>query len=202
MTPVRNRLIISIIVLTIVLVLLISLFVFLWPRSETSFLEIGLLGKDKLARDYFPNNNSTITVGDQIDWHIYIHNHIDGNQNILLKLKLVNFTLNLPGASELNYSEQYTFFEIPMSLLVDETQIIPIYWNLLEIDNYAGFVTLKRININGEIVHLENITSNNSFFRMIFELWIFNEETQRYEFGWKNGNDLSYASVNMAFRII
>ena len=202
MHPMRNRLFISIVLLTTILVIIISLFVLLWPRSEASFLEIGLLGKDKLAKDYFPNNNSTITVGDQIRWHVYIHNHLDDNQNILLKLKLINFTLTLPGDFESNYSEQYTFFEIPISLLSEETQFIPIYWNILEIDNDSGFVTLKRININGEIIPLENIVSNHSFFRMIFELWVFNQETQSYEFGWENGTDVSYASVNMAFRII
>lgn len=197
----RNKLIFSGIVITIVLILIISLFVFFWPRSETNFFEIGLLGKDKLAKDYFPNNNSTITLEEQINWHVYIHNHMSDHQNILLKLKLVNFTLNLPGDSQFNYSEQYTFFEIPFSLLSEETQIIPVYWSLIEIDRDVGFVIIKRINVNDELIGLENIISNNSFFRMIFELWVYNEETQKYEFGWESGNKVSYASVDMAFRI-
>lgn len=197
----RNKLIFSGIVVTIVFILIISLFVFFWPRSETKFFEIGLLGKDKLAKDYFPNNNSTIDLEDQINWYVYVHNHMSDNQNILLKIKLVNFTLTLPSDSQLINSEEYTFFEIPFSLLTDETQIIPIYWSLIEIDYDDEFVIIKRINLNDEMIPLDNIISNNSFFRMIFELWVYNKETQRYESGWETGNEVSHAAVDMAFRI-
>lgn len=197
----KNKNLFSVIVLIFFLIIIISLLVMVWPKSEYNFFEIGLLGKDQLAKDFFPNNDSNLNVDSQIDWYIYLHNHMGSYQDVVIKAKLVDLVLPLPDDLEHMPLQSDPFFEIPFSLSTDETQLIPFSWSISEISTQNEMTIITSILVNNSEISLNDVVSQSSSFRMIFELWVYNQSSKTYEFSWENGLDISSASVNMTFNV-
>ena len=179
-------------------VALISIF---WPRYEERFFEFGLLGKDKLAEGYYPNDNSSLKLGSQINWHIYIHNHIGSFQNVIVKVKLVNSMMDLPNDRDNEPSPFDPIAEFPLSLSVNDTLFVPFSWSIVEAISQKNSTILKQLMVNDQIVEVNVPASSNSFFRMVFELWVYDQSSQTYTFGWESGQELSSSSIHIAFRV-
>ena len=172
-----------------------------WPRYEERFFEIGLLGKDKLAKDYYLNDNYSLTLGSQVDWFIYVHNHIGSAQNVVVKVKLVNSIVDLPNDLD-NVSCPFdSIAEFPLSMSVNDSLIVPFSWIIVEAISQKNSIIIKQLTVNDQIVEVNVSDFSESFFRMVFELWVYNESLQTYEFGWESEKGLSSSSINMAFRV-
>lgn len=197
----KNKIVFSLIIFTALLILIVSLFAFFWPRYEMKFFEVGLLGKDKMARDFFPDENSTISIFSPIDWHIYVHNHMGNNQDVTIRVKLIDSKSPLPNDREQKPLQSIPIIEYPLSLSIDETQFIPFFWTLLEVDVQGETTILKSIMVNDQIVVVDTPNYLDSTFRLVFELWIYNQSSKEYEFGWENGFGTSSSSLNITFSI-
>jgi hypothetical protein len=180
-------------------VVLISSF---WPRYEMRFFELGLLGKDKVATDYFPNNGPSLSMGSEVDWFIYVHNHMGSPQEVIVKVKLLNSTMELPDDRENRFSFSDSFVEFPLSLSVDETLFVPFSWSISEIGFQNGSINLERLIVNNHIVEVDVLDSSNLFFYMVFELWVYDQGSQQYKFEWESERGYSSASLYMAFKPI
>ncbi len=172
-----------------------------WPRYEERFFELGILGKDKMAKDYYLNNNYSLILGSQVDWYIYVHNHIDSAQNIVVKVKLVNSTNDLPNDLDNQPCPFDSIAEFPLSMSVNDSLIVPFSWIIVEAISQKNSTIIKQLIVNDQTVELNISDFSESFFRMVFELWVYNESLQTYEFGWESEKGLSSSSINMAFRV-
>lgn len=184
----------------IIVFLILVLISTLWPRYEERFFEFGLLGKEKRAEGYFPTDDFTIKIGSQINWFIYIHNHMGSFQNVIVRVKLLNSTMQVPDDNENHPSPIVHFAEIPLYLSVDDTHYLPFTWSILEANVQNETIILESLEVNNQTVIVHVPTSSNSFFRMVFELWIYDQASQQYIFGWETGKDFSSSSLRMAFR--
>ena len=194
----------SIIIGCALVVLLILTGVFLsifWPRYEERFFELGLLGKDKLAKDYYLNDNYSLTLGSKVDWFIYVHNHIGSAQNVVVKVKLINSTIDLPNDLDNQPCPFDSIAEFPLSMSVNDSLIVPFSWIIVEAISQKNSTIIKQLTVNDQIVEVNVSDFSKSFFRMVFELWVYNESLQTYEFGWESEKGLSSSSINMAFRV-
>jgi len=165
------------------------------------FFELSLLGKDKMAKDYYFNDNFSLKVGSQVDWFIYIHNHIGTNQNVIVKVKLVNSTMDLPTDLDNKPSPFDPIAEFPLSLSVNDTLIVPFSWSIVKAISQKNSTHLKQLLVNDQIVEVDVPAFSGSFFRMVFELWVYDQCSQTYEFGWESEKGLSSSSIHLAFRV-
>lgn len=172
-----------------------------WPRYEDRFFELGLLGKDKMAKDYYLNNTSSLTLGSQIDWFIFVNNHIGSAQNVIVKVKLVNSTIDLPNDLDNQPCPFDSIAEFPFSISTNASLVVPFSWIIVEAISQKNSTIIKQLIVNDQIVEVNVSDFSNSFFRMVFELWVYNESLQEYEFGWESEKGLSSSSINMAFRV-
>lgn len=178
-------------VFTIASVYVISLY---WPRYEEYFFELGLLGKDRLAEDYFPNENSTVNIGTPISWHVYVHNHMGQDQDVVVRVKILNSTMEAQDDRGHEPSPQPYFLEIPISLSIDETAVIPFSWMINDAYSLTVNIDLFASPLANEVVYV-NLESIDDRFRIVFELWVYDEVSDEYVFGWYSKGEYNSASI-------
>ena len=181
------------------LILLAAVLSAFWPKYEERFFELGLLGKNKRAEEYYPGNSSTLGVGSHVLWYIYLHNHMGSPQNVSVRLKLLNSTMQAPDDRNHEPSPFPYFIEFPVSLAIDETLLVPVLWSVVEASSQGGNVTIIRLRVDNQIVSMS--VSSSERFRMVFELWVFDQSSQQYRFRWDSGKGFYSASVYMWFNV-
>jgi uncharacterized membrane protein len=184
------------------LILVVAVLSAFWPRYEERFFELGLLGKDKKAEGYFPNGNSTLEVGSQILWHIYVHNHMGSVQNVSIRIKLLNSTMNAPNDKEHIPSPYPSFVEFAISLSIDETLLVPFSWSITEAVSQNDSIIIKQLTINEQTIKIDFLISSNDSFRMVFELWVYDPTSNEYKFGWESEKESYSASIYMWFMVV
>ena len=190
--------VLGLVLLLIIAIALISAF---WPKAEQQFIELGLLGKDGTATEYYSNDNPTITSGTQINWFIYTHNQMSGSQYITVKVKLLNSAMQAPNDNENEPSPYASIDEFPVFLHVNGTQLIPFSWSILDAVSQNDSIVINSLLINGQTVNVNPSVASTSSFCMVFELWVYNQSSQEYSFGWDSGNGIHSASVTMWFNM-
>jgi len=191
-----------IILISIILILIVSISVLsaIWPKSEEQFFELGLLDSSKKTEKYFSSNSSTINLDTPTLWYIYLSNHMGTDQKVILMIKLLNSTDILPDDKLHTPSPLKTSYEIPISLSVNQTTDIPFLWSVSKVQNQGGKEYIKGLIINGDTVDV-NVTSTDSHFRVLFELWVQNKSGDEYFYGWNTGKESLSASVYIWFVI-
>lgn len=188
--------------LVLFLILAVAVLSAFWPKYEERFFELGLLGKDKKAEGYYPNDNSALEVGSPILWYIYVHNHMGSVQNVSVRVKLLNSTMAAPDDRE-HIPSPYPFLtEFPLSLSVDETILVPFSWSILEAVSQNYSIVIKRLTVNNRTVEVDVPAFSDNSFHMVFELWVYDQSSHEYEFGWRSDEELHSASSYIWFRVI
>lgn len=185
--------------LLLLLILTVALISTFWPRIETQFFELGLLDKDKTATAYFAIDNSTLEIGTQVTWFVFVHNNMGSAEQVSIRIKLLNSTMEQPIDSK-NTPSPYSFFmEFPSSLSVNETALISFSWGISKAVSQDGSTIIRQLTVNNHTYDIN--VSSKDYFSLVFELWVYDQNSQNYIFGWHSGNDFSSASVNMGFKI-
>jgi hypothetical protein len=84
----------------------------------------------------------------------------------------------------------------------DETVITPFSWQIIEAEVQDDKVVVTQIMISGnQTVNLLTQSQENHFC-MVFELWIFNSITAKYEYGWNFRGEDRAASVYIWFNLL
>jgi hypothetical protein len=185
--------------LVLLLIVIVAVISSVWPTQEKRFIELGLLGKNKTAEAYFANANSTVEVGALNSWFIYVHNHMGAVQYVSVRAKLLNSTMEPPNDQEHQPSNATSFAAFPLSLSANETVLVPLSWSIMEAEAQNGSTLIKRLMVNEQPVDVDVSASVNSSFRMVFELWVYDQSSHEYRFGWGSGEEFSSASIYMWF---
>jgi hypothetical protein len=171
------------------------------PKYEEQFLELGLLGRDGTATGYYPNDNPSLTSGSQINWNIYLHNHMAGSQDVSVKVKLLNSTIQQPNDNAHTSSPFPSIAELPVVLPVNGTQLVPFTWSISQTTIQDNSIVLESLTVNGQTVYVNIPAVYGTSFCMVFELWVYNQSTQQYQFDWETGKGSSSASVSIWFNV-
>ena len=169
-----------------------------WPRYEEYFFELGLLGKEEKAENYFPGDNSSIYIGTPMSWWIYVHNHMGSERDVSIRVKILNSTMEAPDDREHEPSTEPYFLEFPISLSVDETVLVPYSWSVLDAEYQNGTV-VKELIVNGEFVDVDVKSVSDGRFRIVFEIWVYDQESGEFVFGWYSKGEFYSASIYMWF---
>lgn len=180
--------------LTMFLILVVSFatisssatFYILSPRPSQSFMSFGVYSQSGLSQ-YLPASNSTVTLGQDVNWTIIVTNYMGSPQLVMLVARIGNSSLtplNLPNTSNCspsaNGTKPATCFPQTMStnrfLGNGETSRFNFNWIPESVTNQSGRLLLS-LRENGENVSSSPVgAGSGGSFRWIFELWTFNQE--------------------------
>ncbi len=183
--------------LIIASVYVISLY---WPKYEEYFFELGLLGREGKAEGYFPGDNSTIYLGTPMSWRIYVHNHMGSEQVVSIRVKILNSTMEAPDDRRHEPSLEPYFLYVIVSLSVDETVLVPFSWSVLDTE-YRNGTVINGLIVNGEHVEIDVSSVFDGVFRIVFELWVYDQESDEFIFGWYSKGEFYSVSLYMWFEL-
>jgi uncharacterized membrane protein len=184
-----------------ILIVVVYVFTLFWPKYEEHFFELGMLGSNKKAEDYFLGNTSDVEVGSKLVWYIYLGNHMGSPQNVIVRVKLLNSTMTAPDDRAHEPSPYTVSFEVPVSLAVDETTLVPFVWKVSEANYLNGSMVIKGLLINDVPVAVNASSLVGSRFKLVFELWVYDQSLGNYRFFWASKGELYSASIYLWFSV-
>lgn len=159
------------------------------PRSVEPFFAMGVLGENGMAEHYYPDDNSNIRVGSLVRWHVGVYNHMGSIQYVAVRFKILNSTLPGPDSSSCVPSSVPAFLEFRQILASNETWWFPFYWSISKTRYLGDVVTITELVVNNVTLGLAAHAVSGFNFRMVFELWVYDEASQGFVFAWKSGGD-------------
>ena len=179
------RLIFTISSLILILVASIPAISLIIPTSIGSekFSEVWILGAERTAKDY-PFN---ITNNDDNLVHVNIRNKMGHSNYYILYVKLRNATDPLPDRNRANPSSVPSLYEYRSFLKNEEIVEIPITFSFSDVSYSEEKCQVDRLIINGHIFDVSksamwNETKKGYYFQLLFELWIFEEQSSNFEY--------------------
>jgi hypothetical protein len=156
------------------------------PPPSEQFYAMYILGSTGLAEHYYPNDNSNLTVGQPVNWTIGVYNHMGSLEYVVVRVKLLNATLQSPDELRGIPSPVSPLFEFARVLVNNESWTTPFVWELLGLRSRAGRLLITGISINqaaftGDLA--EAMSGIN--YRLVFELWFYDMETNGLVFSWR-----------------
>ena len=145
--------------------------------------------------------NSTVDLGSMHNWYIYVKNHVGGEQKISVRVKLLNSTMALPNDQEHQPCPVTPLADFPVSLTDNETTLIPFSWSITKSETQNNSLSINRIMVNENTYDVQVSGPSNSAFNLVFELWVQDQHSQEYLFGWESSKGFSSASLNMGFKL-
>jgi len=155
------------------------------PRPKEPFFQFYILGENKMAESYYPNNNPSIRPNTPVQWYLGVTNFIGSIEYVIIKAKLGNRTLQPPNEASATPANLPTIIEFRRILLNNETWETTFTWKIANVDmkSETAFLTL---NINNNTITIQEVGAKNGYnFRIIFELWTLDKEGKTHIFGWK-----------------
>jgi hypothetical protein len=166
--------------LAVFLILVISLaaifssvaFYLTTPQPSQSFMGMGVFSRAGLL-DYVPASNSTVSVGESMNWTLSITNRMGTAQFAEIIVRLENSTMRSPTSAAPGGNP----FDIatPERFIGDgDTSNITFSWTVQSTNQTAGLVYLD-ITVNGLPSPVASSTGalSGEGFRWIFELWTY-----------------------------
>jgi len=154
------------------------------PKRYEKFLALALLGEKGNADEYYPNNDMNIDIGEKVRWNIYVYNHMGESKYIAIRVKLVNSKLSPPNSTSCSPTPSQIDYEIRHVLLNNETWQHPFEWVILNIKQSNDSISITRLKVNSEFLNVDVNGNIGESFRLIFELWVYDEESEDFQFGW------------------
>jgi uncharacterized membrane protein len=159
------------------------------PRPQERFLSISTLGSNMMAGHYYPSNSSLIDTGFDVSWYLNVYNRMGNPEYLSIRVKLINSTQTAPDDNLHLPSPENHIIELRHMLANDSTWVTPLSWTITEIDKKQDYVVIKGLKINDLEFDDLHIASSDGDFRLIFELWRYDTETNDFSFTWSSGLD-------------
>jgi len=177
------------------------------PRPSEKFFQLYMLGSTGTAGNYYPNNSSSLKLGENVQWNLELVNNMGSLQYVSILVKLGNQTINSPNDTLAQASPAPLITEFKHFILNNETWSIPFDW---QIANYTitadGHLRIHSFTIDNATYVFENSPVcpgiNSCSFRLIFELWTWNVDSNNFQLGWSNGDQQRIAWLQLWFNLV
>jgi hypothetical protein len=187
---------------TALIVLEMIAYVATTPRPGEQFFQIYVLGANRLAADYYPNDDPNIPVGVLVHWYIGTTNFMGNVQLVVIRVRLANQTIAAPDDTQALPSPAPLITEFKRFIQNNETWEFPFFWQVSEVDTSGGPTRIVRLQINNETYSPEYATTQNGYnFRIIIELWSLDVESSMLQFGWRTGGERRVAWLQVWFNM-
>jgi hypothetical protein len=120
-------------------------------------------------------------------------------QYVVIRFKLGNESLAPPNETSSTPSPAPILTQYSRVLLDNETWEFPFQWSIIKVNAPQNAAALT-LNVNGTRVDMPAPTSQGGRnFRIIIELWVYNPDTDAFEFGWVTGTQRRAAWLQVWF---
>lgn len=191
-------------VVTLALLLIVSFafFTSVFPIPETGerFFALALLGSGKMAENYFPRNNSTLMLNEEIKWYVEVYNYVPAIQYLCVAIKLINSSIAGPDSVNcVPSSSNYELMNITTFLTYGRSVMVPFVWKLSNVTLNGNSYVINQIRINNVTLPTNIRAINGTSFRFVFELWQFSNTSRSFQFAWESGFGLRCAWTQLLF---
>ena len=156
------------------------------PTRLDQYFAIYTLGAAGTAEHYFPNERANIYPGVRLSWFVGVYNHMGDVELVRVVFRLLNASMAGPNQLNETPSERDPFYESSRLMLSNETWTLPIAWSISDATKSGSAITIRSIQMNDEILSQDvEVTAIGGYnFRMVIELWVFDETTGAFVFQW------------------
>ena len=152
------------------------------PAGE-AFSELYLLGPEKMAQNY-PFN---IVVGQNYSVYVAVGNHLGSLAYYEVFVKLANGTDPFPNSTLATPSLLQPLYDYRFTIKDNATWQDLLTFKVTDATTTPTDATINTLQINDQTLNIDKTTSWNTntttyTYRLIFELWLYNQQTQTTEF--------------------
>lgn len=170
------------------------------PRPSDQFLQLYVLGSNQLAGNYYPNNDADIRVGEQVAWYLGVTNNMGTVQFVLIRVKISNETIPPPNDTLALDSPAPTMAEYARFMQDNETWQTSFVWSISNATSSANATKILNVQINNDTYQTLGCSASHGYnFRLIFELWTWQTNTDAFEFGWNVNGERHVAWLEVWF---
>jgi len=153
------------------------------PRSGEDFSELWLLGAEHAAEN-FPFN---VSANEQYRVYVGASNHLDRSGYYSVYVKFGNLTHQLPNSTTSEPSSLSPAYESRFALSDGEAWEVPLNVAFDYVPVQHNVTLLRKVSINGlvfpvDLISVWNSDINGFYFRMIFELWLYNTDSNNFQY--------------------
>jgi hypothetical protein len=172
------------------------------PRQTEEFFQLYVLGANHQATAYYPGDNPDISSGETVTWYLGVVNNMSSVQFISIRVKVSNSTINPPDALQGLESPAPAVTDFARFLQDNETWEFPFVWNILNATSTGGSIHVLTLQINNETYQIPSWSASNGYnFRLIFELWTWNQDSDSFQFGWNTNGEQKIAWLQVWFNM-
>jgi uncharacterized membrane protein len=172
------------------------------PRPREQFFQFYVLGAHHMAADYYPNNNTDISIGEPVTWYLGVTDNMGSVQLVSVRVKIGNQTIKPPDDQNGTESPAPLVAEYMRVLQDNETWETPFVWTITDAVSTGNSTRLLTLQFDNETYKLQDSTaSGGRNFRLIFELWTLQLDTDTFQFGWVANGEHRVAWLQVWFNM-
>jgi hypothetical protein len=196
----QNRRSLIVVFITLLIIFEMIAYVATTPRPQEQFFQFYVLGANHLAADYYPSNDSSIQLGEQVKWYIGVTDLMGNMQLVSIRVKLGNETISPPNDTKGLPSPAPLVTEFMRFIQDNETWELPFVWQISNISSTNGSTRILQLQINNQTFQIHDSSARNGHnFRLILELWVWNVDSAGLDFGWHSGTEHRVAWLQIWF---
>lgn len=172
------------------------------PRPSEQFFQLYVLGAQHMAADYYPNNKTDLSVGEPVAWYLGVTDNMGSVQLVSIRVKIGNQTIKPPDDQQATESPAPIVTEYMRVLQDNETWEMPLVWSISDAVSVNGSTRILALQFNNETYQLQDSSASGGHnFRLIFELWTLQADTDTFQFGWVAGGEHRVAWLQVWFNM-
>ncbi|HXX73175.1 MAG TPA: hypothetical protein VEI80_05715 [Candidatus Acidoferrales bacterium] len=172
------------------------------PRPQEQFFQFYVVGANRLAANYYPQNNPNLRISSLVSWYVGVTNSMGNAQLVEIRLKLGNETTTTPNDTSDTPSSAPAIVAFDRFMIDNETWEFPLAWSITNATVTGGFTHILTTRINNETYEVSNWSAINGYdFRVILELWVWQTNTNAFEYGWSGNGETRTAWLEIWFNM-
>lgn len=172
------------------------------PRPREQFFQLYVLGARHMAADYYPNNKTDLSLGEPVAWYLGVTDNMGSVQLVSIRVKIGNQTIKPPDDQQAIESPAPVVTEYMRVLQDNETWEMPLVWSISDAVSVNGSTRILALQFNNETYQLQDCSASGGHnFRLIFELWTMQTDTDAFQFGWVAGGEHRAAWLQVWFNM-
>ncbi len=172
------------------------------PRPREQFFQLYVLGARHMAADYYPNNKTDLSLGEPVAWYLGVTDNMGSVQLVSIRVKTGNQTIKPPDDQQAIESPAPAVTEYMRALQDNETWEMPLVWSISDAVSLSSSTRILALQFNNETYQLQDCSASGGHnFRLIFELWTLQADTDTFQFGWIAGGEHRVAWLQVWFNM-
>jgi hypothetical protein len=197
-----NKRTVIVLFITLLIVFELTAYVVTTPRPTEQFFQVYILSADHTAAGYYPNNDTNMRIGESITWYLGVTDNMGTMQLVSVRIKPSNATIKPPDDNLGVESPAPVITDFARFLQNNETWQTPLVWSISNATLTSGSTRILNLEINNETYQISDWSARNGYnFRLIFELWTWQTDSNAFVFGWNANGEHRIAWLQVWFNM-